>query len=211
MTILYLIRHARSAWNAEGRWQGQADPILDDVGHAQAAALAHFLRREPLIAVYSSPQQRARQTAEVVAAEHGLAVRFDDRLKERDVGAWSGLTEAEVRARFPNDFTPTWWVQGPPGGESQNTVIARAAAVFAEIVTAQPDGAHVAVVSHGGILNAYLRHVLGVPLAHPVAFRFDNTSIARLRIWPDRAQLLSLGETTHLASLPKPVPGGQAV
>lgn len=211
MTILYLIRHARSAWNAEGRWQGQADPVLDDVGHAQAAALAHYLRREPLMAVYSSPQQRARQTAEVVAAEHGLTVRFDDRLKERDVGAWSGLTEAEVRARFPGDFTPTWWVQGPPGGESQTVVLARAAAVFDEIVTAQPEGAHVAVISHGGILNAYLRHVLGVPLAHPVAFRFDNTSIARLRMWPDRYQLLSLGETTHLAALPKPAPGGQAV
>jgi hypothetical protein len=50
-----------------------------------------------------------------------------------------------------------------------------------------------------------------VPLAHPVAFRFDNTSIARLRMWSDRSQLLSLGETTHLASLPKPAPGGQAV
>ncbi|HRF49228.1 MAG TPA: histidine phosphatase family protein, partial [Anaerolineales bacterium] len=119
MTVLYLIRHARSAWNAEGRWQGQADPVLDDVGLAQAAALAHFLRREPLIAVHSSPQLRALQTAEAVAAEHGLAVLLDDRLKERDVGAWSGLTEAEVRVRYPADFTPTWWVKGPPGGESQ--------------------------------------------------------------------------------------------
>lgn len=211
MTLLYLIRHARSAWNAEGRWQGQADPELDEVGQAQALALAHFLRREPLMAVYSSPQLRARQTAEPVAAEHGLAVRFDDRLKERDVGAWSGLTEVEVRARFPQDFTPTWWVKGPPGGESQPQVLARASAVFGEIMMSQPDGAHVAVISHGGILNAYLRHVLGVPLAHPVAFRFDNTSIARLRMWPDRYQLLSLGENTHLASLPKPAPGGTAV
>ena len=160
------------------------------------------------MAVYSSPQLRARQTAEPVAAEHGLAVRFDDRLKERDVGAWSGLTEVEVRARFPQDFTPTWWVDGPPGGESQPQVLARASAVFGEIMMSQPDGAHVAVISHGGILNAYLRHVLGVPLAHPVAFRFDNTAIARLRMWPDRCQLLTLGEITHLASMPKPAPGG---
>jgi probable phosphoglycerate mutase len=208
MTTLYLIRHARSSWNAEGRWQGQADPTLDDMGQAQALALAHFLRREPIIAVYSSPQMRARQTADVVAREHGLPVHFDDRLKERDVGAWSGLTEAEVRVRYPQQFTPTWWVEGPPGGESQKIVLERAAAVFSEIVAGQPDGAHVAVISHGGILNAYLRHVLAVPLAHPIAFRFDNTSIARLRMWPDRCQLLSLGETTHLASMPKPAPGG---
>lgn len=193
MTILYLIRHARSAWNAEGRWQGQADPILDDVGHAQAAALAHFLRREPLIAVYSSPQQRARQTAEVVAAEHGLAVRFDDRLKERDVGAWSGLTEAEVRARYPEQFRPDWWVLGPPGGEGQAALQARTLAAWHEILAAHPE-ATVAIVSHGGSLNAGLAGLIGLPFGQPVSFRFGNATFARLTVHGERIHLLSLGD-----------------
>jgi len=102
MTFLFLIRHARSTWNAEGRMQGQADPPLDDVGREQARALAERLRGEPFRAIYSSPQARARQTAEIAFARHNppVPITFDDRLKERDLGEWTGLTIAEVEARY---------------------------------------------------------------------------------------------------------------
>jgi broad specificity phosphatase PhoE len=201
VTLLLLIRHARSIWNAQGRWQGQADPPLDEQGRQQARALAHHLRHERLDAVYSSPLERARETAEAVAHEHRLAVIVDDRLKERHVGAWSGLTEAEVRERYPDSFTPTWWVNGPPGGESQADVTARALAAVEAIHRRHADGL-VAVVSHGGTLNAYLRGALHIPMDHPVSFRFENTTVARVRVRPGEVRLLTVGETSHLGSLP---------
>lgn len=207
MTLLYLIRHARSTWNAEGRWQGHADPPLDEVGLKQAEALAEHLRGETFAAVYSSPLVRARQTAEYIARAQSLSVVLDDRLKERDVGAWSGLTEAEVKARFPEHFKPDWWVSGPPGGEGQSALNARTLAAFRAIIAVHPDGA-VAVVSHGGTLNACLAGLFGIPLGLPVSFRFANTNYARLSVKDGRVHVLSLGEAAHLVGVtwaPQPV------
>ncbi|MBP7692944.1 MAG: histidine phosphatase family protein [Anaerolineales bacterium] len=193
MTLLYLIRHARSTWNAEGRWQGHADPPLDPAGCEQAEALARQLRGEPLAAIYSSPLARARQTAEAVARVQGLPVRLDERLKERHVGAWSGLTEAEVRARYPEQFRPDWWVLGPPGGEGQAALQARTLAAWHEILAAHPE-ATVAIVSHGGSLNAGLAGLIGLPFGQPVSFRFGNATFARLTVHGERIHLLSLGD-----------------
>ena len=199
MTFLYLIRHARSTWNAEGRMQGQADPPLDDVGREQARALAERLRGEPFRALYSSPLARARQTAEIAFALHNppMPIAFDNRLKERDLGEWTGLTIAEVEARYPERVDGEWRVKGPPGGESRAALVARAAAVFAEIFTAHPEGP-VAVVSHGGLLNAYVaHHLLGVPLEKHVSLHLPNTAVARLDVRPDRVYVLSV-DAWHL-------------
>ena len=194
MTLLYLIRHARSTWNAEGRMQGHADPPLDDVGREQARALADRLRHETFHAMYSSPLARARETAEIIAAPHGLPIHFDDRLKERHLGAWTGLTGDEVNERFPERANGNWRILGPPGGENQNALTARAAAVFTDLLAAHP-GDTVAVVSHGGLLTAYLSHLLGVPLERHVIFSFPNAAFARLKVLSDRTIVLSVGES----------------
>ncbi len=196
MTLLYLIRHARSAWNAEGRMQGQADPPLDELGREQARALAAHLQPETFHAIYSSPLARARETAELFAAPHGLPIRFDDRLMERRLGEWTGLTGDEVNERYPEHMAHDWRTDGPPGGENDAALIARAAAVLAEIMAAHPQET-IAVVSHGGTLNAYLAHLLGVPMPRSVTFSFPNAALARLLVTPDGVRLLSLGETAR--------------
>jgi len=197
VTLLYLIRHARSIWNAEGRWQGQADPPLDDIGLKQAHALADHLRGEALAAVYSSPLARARQTAEIIAQTCHTPLIFDDRLKERHIGEWAGLTLEEVKARYPTVYRPGWHINGPPGGESQASLMARAAAVFAEIVADHPDTT-VAVVSHGGTLNAYLAHLFGTQRG---TFAFENAAYARVHLKDDRIHLLSLGSAGNLSEV----------
>ena len=193
MTLLYLIRHARSTWNAQGRWQGQADPPLDEIGLRQAEALADYLSGETFAAVYTSPQARAWQTAEILARAHGLTAHPDDRLRERHVGAWSGLTEAEVRERFPETFRPDWWVNGPPGGEGQTALQARTLAAWNAILADHPQDT-IAIVSHGGSLNAGLAGLLGLPFGRPVSFRFGNTGFARVSVKGERVHVLSLGE-----------------
>jgi broad specificity phosphatase PhoE len=195
MTLLYLIRHARSTWNAEGRMQGRADPPLDEVGRAQAQALAEHLKGEPIQVVYSSPMARARETAEILVAIHSACppLKFDDRLMERHLGEWTGLTGDEARERFPEEIGRNWRVDGPPGGESQTALAGRAAEAVGDILAAHPEET-VAIVSHGGTLNAYLAHLLGIPPEKPVWFRFGNTGVARLNVRGDHVHLLGLGD-----------------
>src|SRR6185503_10394400 len=141
MPELYLIRHARSTWNTEGRMQGWADMPLDDLGLIQAQAPAERLKSCSFEAIYSSPLARARQTAETVAAHHNLAVRLDERLKERNLGKWTGLTGTEAEQQYPGlRGSENWRVDGPPEGEGQAQLAARAAAAFADILTANTHG-----------------------------------------------------------------------
>ena len=96
-----LLRHGRTAWNAERRVQGHADVELDEVGHAQAAAVAPHLASFAPVLLWSSDLARARQTATYVAKETGLDARLDPRLREFDVGERTGLTFAECGAPVP--------------------------------------------------------------------------------------------------------------
>ncbi|MBI2975399.1 MAG: histidine phosphatase family protein [Chloroflexi bacterium] len=202
MTLLCLIRHARSTWNADGRVQGQADPPLDDVGRAQAHALGKHLRHETFDALYCSPLARARETAAIVTGHMPAPpiIRFDDRLKERDFGKWTGLTGSEVDAAVALNPDQDWRLLGPPGGEARGQIVARAEAVFSEIIAAHLDQ-KIAVVSHGGLLAAYMGHLLGVPLEKQTYFSFHNTALARVRIEPGRLTLLTLNDDRHLESV----------
>jgi 2,3-bisphosphoglycerate-dependent phosphoglycerate mutase len=201
MTDLYLIRHARSTWNTEGRMQGWADMPLDDLGLRQAQALAERLRNYSFDAIYSSPLARARQTAEAVAAYSNLVVVLDDRLKERDLGQWTGLTGSEAEQQFPGiRLSGEWRITGPPGGEGQAQLAARAAAAFSDILAAHPDG-RVAVISHSGTLSAYLAHLLGLSPVSPVHFPLENTGLARVRVHQGHIYLLAFGDEHHLEAM----------
>ncbi|HEX6311321.1 MAG TPA: histidine phosphatase family protein [Acidimicrobiia bacterium] len=153
-TRLLLVRHGESTWNVAGRWQGQADPPLSDLGERQAAAAAAALAPPP-DAVWSSDLARARRTAELLVAPHALApVRLEARLRERDVGEWSGLTRAEIEDRWPG-----WLSQrrAPAGFETDERLADRALAAIRDIAGAMP-GATVIVVTHGGVIRTLERH-----------------------------------------------------
>ncbi|MBA2609976.1 MAG: histidine phosphatase family protein [Actinobacteria bacterium] len=151
---LLLVRHGESVWNAEGRWQGSADPPLSDAGRAQAAALAEFIRDEGIDHIVTSDLDRAHETARIVAAALGVPVGvMEDRLRERDVGEISGLTRAEIEAKFPGLLEK--WRTGEltkmPGGEDDITPRVSAAI---EALASAPDGSVVLVVTHGGVIGA---------------------------------------------------------
>ncbi len=202
MTQLLLIRHGQSTWNAEGRIQGWADPPLSETGLDQARKLAQRLAADgyTLAAIYSSPLLRARQTAEQVAQALELPVQADERLKENGVGKFTGLTGQEVEQQFPE-----WWAARrvsqewipPPDGEDRNSFASRAAAVMAHIVADHSEQT-VAVVSHGGILGAYLIHALEMSIHRSSPFQFDNASLSVVQIGEHRIRLLKLNDTAHL-------------
>lgn len=196
---VYLVRHAESVWNAEGRVQGQADPPLSEAGLAQAAQLADRFRGKAVAGVYTSPLQRARQTAEAIAGAVSQPVRVDDRLKEHDVGLFTGLVWGEIVTRFP-EFAEAWLEQpfDMPGGERQLAFRGRAVSALQDIMARHTSG-EVVVVSHAGILGEYLAHALGLATNRRHPFRFDNASVTLLEVGGAMPRLHRLNDVSHLA------------
>jgi probable phosphoglycerate mutase len=154
VTTILLARHGETDWNRENRFQGHADPPLNETGRAQAAQLAAVLAAEPLAAVYSSPLRRAFETAQILAAPHGLEPVPVDALREVDVGSWEGLTRAEIEERFPEQFA-RWrdYEAGWDDGESYEEMSRRVIAGLLELAAAH-EGERILAVSHGGPVRA---------------------------------------------------------
>ena len=160
MRRIVLLRHGLTAWNAEGRFQGQADTELTETGVLQAKAVAPMLAAYAPSMVRSSDLTRARVTASYVADACGLPVRLDERLREVDVGAFQGLTHAEAVERHGQGP----WDYGAYGGESDAETGVRVAAVVSEVATALPEGETAGLVSHGAAMRTGLLTFLGWPL-----------------------------------------------
>jgi broad specificity phosphatase PhoE len=164
VTTVYLARHGESDWNAANRFQGHSDRPLTELGRKQAHALADLVAGERVEAIYSSPLERALETARIVAVRTGLDVTTRDDLREVDTGSWSGLSRAEVKERFPEGFER--WLSGGAGwddGESYEHMAARVLAALREIAAAHPSG-RVLVVSHGGPIRAIQAAANGMDL-----------------------------------------------
>jgi broad specificity phosphatase PhoE len=153
---LWLARHGETAENAEGRILGRRDPPLSPAGLDQAQALADHLRDKGLLAVWTSPLQRARRTAEVVARALGLEAETLESLVESDRGDWEGRLVAELAVESP-DLHAAFLAGAPrfrfPGGESLAEQRIRTRAAL-EIVTSGPLPA--VVVAHAGTIRAAL-------------------------------------------------------
>jgi 2,3-bisphosphoglycerate-dependent phosphoglycerate mutase len=167
MTTLLLARHGETDWNRELRIQGSSDIALNELGREQASALAQELADVPLDAIYSSDLSRARETAEAVAATHGLQVRLDPRLRERAFGSWEGLTREDI-AELPD--------RSRHDGESDDEVRERVLEAVQAIADAHP-GEQVLVVAHGGALNALWHHAVGERVE-----RWANCAVYRLAV-----------------------------
>ena len=153
MARLLLVRHGESTWNARGRWQGWADPPLTDLGRAQAEAAAPAAA--PVDAVVSSDLQRARVTAELMAAVLDVGdVRVEVDLRERDVGDFTGLTRAEIEARWPGVLSKgnASIARDPRFGETVEALATRVHGALARLA-ATFAGQRVLVVTHGGVVR----------------------------------------------------------
>lgn len=158
-----LLRHGRTEWNATGRFQGQLDSHLDVMGKAQAAAAAVAVAPMQPDAIVSSDLSRTADTAAIVAAEIGLEVVHDPRLREINLGAWQGLTRAEARERFPEEYAG--WQAGEDrrrgDGETYAEVGARASECVIEWLDRLGAGATLVAVTHGGTARATIGSMLG--------------------------------------------------
>lgn len=181
-TRLLAIRHGETDWNVATRIQGQRDIALNATGRWQAQRLAAALADEALDAVYSSDLVRARETAQALANHAGVELRSDSGLRERGFGVFEGLSFTEIEQRFP-DSARRWRQRdasfGPAGGETLAAFYRRAVACVTALA-ARHRGQHIAVVTHGGVLDALYRAATRVALDAPRTWQVGNASVNRL-------------------------------
>jgi broad specificity phosphatase PhoE len=184
VTTILLARHGETDWNREGRFQGHADPPLNELGRTQAAALAAELSGVELAALYSSPLRRALETAEIIGAPHGVEPVAVETLREIDVGSWQGLTRTEIEARFPEQFA-RWldYGQGWEDGERYDELGRRVVATLLELAAAH-DGQRILAVTHGGPIRAAFAFAAGSTHAEArrLAPRIGNAFVAEFAV-----------------------------
>lgn len=163
MTSILLARHGETDWNRANRFQGHADPPLNPAGREQARALAEALADEPLGAVYTSPLRRAAETAEIVAAAHGLQADPVDGLREVDVGSWEGLTRCDLEQRQPEQFR-RWLIEHEQGWEDGETYeeMGRRAVAALLVLAERHHGERILAITHGGPIRAAIAAAEGI-------------------------------------------------
>ena len=147
---LLILRHGQSEWNAQGKWQGQADPPLTKVGENQAKAAAQKLLSvcKSFDKIASSDLRRARRTAEIIAQVNGGDVSVHKEFRERHAGVWQGLTRSEIEASWPNAIADQRW---PEGYESDESVIQRVVPCLERL---RENNENVLLIAHAGLIRA---------------------------------------------------------
>ena len=208
----YLVRHAQTAWNDENRIQGHSDTPLSSLGRRQAERLGARFASRHVSGIFTSALQRSRQTAEAIAAGngHGASPVVEPGLAEMHLGAWEGLTPSDVDARFQNAYQQ--WQRQPssiviPGGEPLEAFRARVRTTLAKILAGVGDGEYV-VVSHGGVIAAWLADTLGADYDLVIRqLRLDNAGVTALEFGDGPPHVLWINSTTHLDALSGVSPG----
>ena len=205
------MRHGQSTWNQTGRWQGQADPPLSELGRRQAEAVAARLGRLGRLegtVLHTSDLARCQQTAAPLAAALGVPARPRADLREIDIGAWSGLTTPAIKAGFPAQWAGMLAGQdlARGGGETFSQLRARVVPAIQEIVGgADGPATDAVVVTHGGCIRAIVTAALGLEFAFDLRLGGTaNASISALRPLPPPAvgfRLESYNDVGHLNGL----------
>ncbi|MGQ9550669.1 MAG: histidine phosphatase family protein [Roseiflexus sp.] len=208
MTTFYIIRHGQTDWNLQGRWQGKADIPLNDTGRIQAQRLAQRLFSQGIRfdALYSSNLKRAWETAALLAQRLGITIEPLSALREIDVGAWSGLTHSEVKARSPELLERLESGEDVPrggDGETFGQLYDRVIGAVERLIIEQPRQT-IALVTHGGPARALLLHAardkVGV-LPRPL--HVGNTSLSVIACEANDWRILKVNDMAHLDGIVK--------
>lgn len=197
---LYLIRHAQTSWNREGRAQGHSDIPLDEEGLQQSYLLGARFRGETIDAVLSSDLLRCRQTAQCVADSTGAPIEHLTELRERSFGEWEGMKFDEIQQKlWGDDSVRDPFGQVPPGGESFRMVWGRLEPVASRLARMRGS---VVVVTHGGSCALLLARLMRGTIETSRSFRFANTAVTTLvRREDGLLRLDSYNDTAHLNEL----------
>ena len=193
-----LVRHAESTWNSVRRVQGNHGEVhLSELGRAQAGLLGERLRSMEFSRIYCSSAERAVETARIALGDD-RSIEFMDELREISFGEWEGLLVSEVKERYPGELE--LWFSAPSKVAIED---AEPFMEFHERASRTVDGiidsseGDILIVSHGGIICAWLTHILGMSPDDIWSFSLPNTSLTTVMI-DFRPRLRLLGDVSHL-------------
>jgi broad specificity phosphatase PhoE len=197
---LLLVRHGQSTWNHEHRIQGQLDPPLSDEGRRQAARLGRRLAGRKFSGFYSSDLNRALETSRVIGEAVGIEPTPMAGLREIYLGEWEGLLTEELAARYPKAWAG--WIEEPdwdlvPGGEGSARFEARVKIALDSLFDRHQEG-DVLAVTHGGVIQIALHHVVGRPGRGIFPFRIQNTSVSVIEKRNGRLVVSGVNDIGHL-------------
>jgi phosphoserine phosphatase len=199
---LYFVRHGESTWNVEGRFQGQLDAPLSDLGILQARAVAGRIAREgPPAAIVTSPLQRARRTAEIIGECCGISVSVDERLIEICHGQWQGVLETDVVRRWPALYQQ--WHESPvtvtfPDGESLLQVRARLDSFLKDALALSSP---LLVCTHDVLVRLAVLWALHEPLERFFEWKTENAAITEIEVERSEPRLVRHNDIGHLDGL----------
>ncbi len=200
ITRITAVRHGETAWNVDTRIQGQLDIGLNAKGQWQAEQAALALAGEDISVVYSSDLWRAYDTALSIAKPHGLVVQTDEGLRERGFGEFQGKTFADIEIALPEQSL-LWRKRvpdfAPPGGESLLHLRQRVLQCV-QALAQRHEGQHIAIVSHGGVMDVLYRAAAGLDLQAPRTWGLHNAAINRLLWNGAHFSLVGWGDTLHI-------------
>jgi 2,3-bisphosphoglycerate-dependent phosphoglycerate mutase len=200
-TRIIAVRHGETSWNVDARIQGQLDIQLNDTGRWQARRVGHALSGEQLAAIYSSDLGRAHETARAIGDAAGIAVVAHPGLRERRFGLFEGKTFDEIHQTWPEEAQnwkkriPEW--APPEGGETLLQLRERVIRTVSDLAS-RHTGDQIAVVAHGGVLDALYRIATGQAVNSPRTWQLPNGAINRLLWTPEGFTLVGWSDTQHL-------------
>ncbi|MDP7174943.1 MAG: histidine phosphatase family protein [SAR324 cluster bacterium] len=198
-TEIILIRHGETEWNSQQRMQGHSNSDLSEVGRGQIQALGELMKNVSFDHIYSSDSLRARQTAEAITQYSGHTLQFDQRIREKNLGVFEGLTSTEAKERHPEIYR-LFKTAGANyviyEGESTQQLLERALEFIEEIRLRHPQE-RVVMVTHGGVVRVLMKHALGLSIDAPTRFIIKNTGIFGL-IWNENWLVTQMGGVYHL-------------
>jgi alpha-ribazole phosphatase len=206
---LFVVRHAETQWTRERRFTGWQDVPLSERGQAQASAAARALAVHAVTAVYASPLERARMSAEMIAKAHRLDVRIEAAFREMRFGAWEGLTSDEVIARFPRAFAT--WRDTPEqltehGGETLDEVGDRVNRAL-DTLERTHAGEIVILVAHGIVIRLIVLRALGLGADRLWSVDASPAGITELEFAPGWVTVHRMNTVAHLDGLGQPTSG----
>ena len=198
-TEIILIRHGETEWNSQKRMQGHSNSDLSEVGRGQIQALGELMKNVSFDHIYSSDSLRARQTAEAITQYSGHTLQFDQRIREKNLGVFEGLTSTEAKERHPEVYR-LFKTAGAnyviDEGESTQQLLERALE-FSEEIRLRHSQERVVMVTHGGVVRVLMKHALGLSIDAPTRFIIKNTGIFGL-IWNENWLVTQMGGVSHL-------------
>lgn len=201
MIKLYLVRHGETNGNLQQWYQGSTDVPLNERGRFQAQCLSNFWKDIHMDGIYSSTLSRAKETAEIIAAPHGMPVVSYDELQEANFGEWESHTYKEITEKWPGEMEAFYASEGTMrarGGESFQDVEERIVPKVKEILSQHKDGDTVVIVSHGASIRCLLFGLLGLELRRIWCFQQYNTAFSIIEYYGDRNVMTLLNCTQHL-------------